>query len=397
MHSIRSKAMSRCVLAICVAIASSEIAPAQRTWIVDAANGAGTDFTDLPPALTAAADGDTILVRAGTYAVGTTGKALRMVGIGTPVIRAATQREAFIVRGLPAGRTFVMQGFALDGQPRVSPFDPPPEAPLQIDQCQGLVHLAAITIQEPKTFLSVIEVEQSAAVTMLDCQLMPGLLATDARVSAVACTFLGTDTSSGVVTPGLFATRSIVELSQSTATGGNATGHSFAHPAVRMIQSILIVRGDSASSYRGGMHGVQEPALAGDLGSGLLLDPSVSLTGGVAGFGLRVTRRLPSLQVAGGALGTAIDVELYSPDKDPFALIAGWPTQPVIVPPYGERWLSLPATVLAVGVQGSTEHWKSSWPVPADPRLVGLALGMQAISGPANAIELSNAGVVVVH
>jgi hypothetical protein len=135
--------MSRCVLAICVAIASSAIMPAQRTWVVDAANGAGTDFTDLPPALAAAADGDTILVRAGIYAVGTTGKALRMVGRGMPVIRAATPREAFIVRGLPAGRTFVMQGFALDGQPKTSPFDPPPEAPLQIDQCQGLVHVAS--------------------------------------------------------------------------------------------------------------------------------------------------------------------------------------------------------------------------------------------------------------
>ena len=36
-------------------------------WIVDAANGPGTNFLDLPPAVAAAASGDTIIVRAGSY------------------------------------------------------------------------------------------------------------------------------------------------------------------------------------------------------------------------------------------------------------------------------------------------------------------------------------------
>ncbi len=46
-------------------------APAQKTWIVDAFNGPGTHFTDLPPAVQAAAPGDHVVVRTsapgGTY------------------------------------------------------------------------------------------------------------------------------------------------------------------------------------------------------------------------------------------------------------------------------------------------------------------------------------------
>lgn len=52
-------------------------------WIVDAANGPGTNFTDLPAAIQAAASGDTVLVRSGTYApFAVAGKALTIRGAG---------------------------------------------------------------------------------------------------------------------------------------------------------------------------------------------------------------------------------------------------------------------------------------------------------------------------
>ncbi|MBL9077290.1 MAG: hypothetical protein JNL08_07300 [Planctomycetes bacterium] len=69
------------------------------TWIVDAANGPGTNFLDLPAAIAAASDGDTILVRAGTYSPFTiTGKNLQIRGAGA----AATLVDALVAGAGPA-------------------------------------------------------------------------------------------------------------------------------------------------------------------------------------------------------------------------------------------------------------------------------------------------------
>ncbi|MCI0585813.1 MAG: hypothetical protein L0323_03110 [Planctomycetes bacterium] len=53
----------------------------QQVWVVDDDGGPGVNFTDLPPAIAAAADGDTLLVRAGSYTPFTlSGKGLRILG-----------------------------------------------------------------------------------------------------------------------------------------------------------------------------------------------------------------------------------------------------------------------------------------------------------------------------
>src|SRR5262245_17264154 len=58
---------------------------AQRTWIVDPENRAGTDFTTLGGAIAASVDGDTIQVRPTALLLdisATTSKALTIVGAG---------------------------------------------------------------------------------------------------------------------------------------------------------------------------------------------------------------------------------------------------------------------------------------------------------------------------
>jgi hypothetical protein len=56
-------------------------AHAQSIWIVDAANGPQAHFTDLPPAVAAATDGDVLLVRPGQYSpLALSGKALTVLG-----------------------------------------------------------------------------------------------------------------------------------------------------------------------------------------------------------------------------------------------------------------------------------------------------------------------------
>lgn len=106
--------MRHCVLAWSCLISS---ALAQRTWIVDAANGAGTDFTDLPAAEAAAVPGDTLLVRSGTYSPFTTSKGLTVIGVrGQTVIRWTNAFEILRVANLPSGQTFAAYGLVLENQ-----------------------------------------------------------------------------------------------------------------------------------------------------------------------------------------------------------------------------------------------------------------------------------------
>lgn len=90
-HHARMEGWSRKALWLGIAVVLvAGIGRAQRTWIVDAANGAGADFTDLAPAIGAARAGDTILLRpraSGWYNVygfppQLTVKTLKIIGLG---------------------------------------------------------------------------------------------------------------------------------------------------------------------------------------------------------------------------------------------------------------------------------------------------------------------------
>src|SRR5687767_13350498 len=84
-------------------------------WIVDAANGPGTNFTSLPAAVAAASSGDTLIVRQGTYATFTVGgKALTMRGAGTgaTIVMAAASWNQTVISGVPPGQSFYVSGMA---------------------------------------------------------------------------------------------------------------------------------------------------------------------------------------------------------------------------------------------------------------------------------------------
>lgn len=84
---------------------------AQRTWVVDRANGPGTDFTDLPPAVLAAAPGDVIRVRPAAgqfYEAPIVTKGLTIVGdrASPPVLIGVLE-----VRNVGAGSSFAISAF----------------------------------------------------------------------------------------------------------------------------------------------------------------------------------------------------------------------------------------------------------------------------------------------
>ena len=97
-------------------------------WIVDAANGPGTSFTDLPAAVAAASSGDTILVRAGSYsAFNVAGKALTIRGAGTTSTFVnlpappGSPSEQSVIDVVPAGAVFYVSGMAFAPAPATLP------------------------------------------------------------------------------------------------------------------------------------------------------------------------------------------------------------------------------------------------------------------------------------
>jgi hypothetical protein len=91
----------------------------QTTWIVDAAAGPGSHFTDLPPAIAAAASGDTILVRAGSYSAFTIAAkelAIRGAGAGVTIVNGPSH----LVASTPAGGVNLFAGLSIRGDVTVS-------------------------------------------------------------------------------------------------------------------------------------------------------------------------------------------------------------------------------------------------------------------------------------
>lgn len=88
--------------------------PAQQTWIVDAAGGSGSHFSDLPPAVAAAAPGDIVLVRYSTasYSSVTLRRGITIVGEERGSTYPRYPRlQSIILEGLPSSETIVLARF----------------------------------------------------------------------------------------------------------------------------------------------------------------------------------------------------------------------------------------------------------------------------------------------
>src|SRR5262245_40388752 len=92
----------------------------QTVWVVDQFAGPGFNFTDLPPAVAAAADGDVLLVRAGQYSPFTLiGKGLRILGAGatTTFVRPLTSGSNTVttISGIPPSSPVVLEDLTFGG------------------------------------------------------------------------------------------------------------------------------------------------------------------------------------------------------------------------------------------------------------------------------------------
>ena len=113
---------------------------AGQVWVVDDNGGPGVDFTDVDPAVAAAADGDTLLIRAGSYSdLILFDKSLSVIADTgpTPTIAGAS------IRKISAGKVVRLAGLKIES---------PSEVGLQIKNSAGHVWVEGCTILGAKGF-----------------------------------------------------------------------------------------------------------------------------------------------------------------------------------------------------------------------------------------------------
>jgi hypothetical protein len=385
--------------------------PAQ-VFIVDASNGAGTNFTDLPPAAAAVPDGATLRVRTGSYTpFALTGKGLRVIAEGAVQVTAAP--GDIDIRATSAAQTVILRGLVL------------PYGAVRITDCQGPVVLEQCSAANPRFSSGAPHVEalRSGNVQIHECRLPPltpflgaprtGVTASDSTLQ-ISWSEIGGMTGaqawtnrSDPGTPALELLRARCLLIASTLTGGaggpgcrscglpgcSADGGG-GGTGVVVGNSTLFVLGSAIVGGGGGHEGCCQGTCTcpGDGGTGIVVTSSrvlvfgVEPTGGAPGIGspfcnaragapavlngtndvvLVPTAQPPRARIVGTqTIGAQITFTILAPGGTSGALIAAphgdlMPFEPfgigsLLLPP----WFSLPLTVPPSGAA------QIAWTIP---------------------------------
>jgi len=329
-------------------------------WIVDAQLGPGAHFADLPAAVAAAANGDTILVRAGTYSGFTVaGKALTILGEGSATTRIRTTAVLPMVDIANVGGAFVLSGLLLDGG---APAMSVQGSTVELLDCE-LVGISSGNAGGPALTMNVANVV-AARCTFLGGSVAGSLFAIAGDGVSIAgsstfvadrCLFRGGDiqgAGAGFQQAGMGLRNSgQVRLDGCRARGGNGPGIAGAGVAVTLFASARIA-GDATSYVAAGLaSGQLDVALRNVFGSIVRHDP-VAVVGGESG-GVTTGAPLPRLEVDGavrtdGTLDAMQPVQVTLDGLEPsgFGFIAfGQPVFTAPAPPF--------ATELLVGGAGS--------------------------------------------
>lgn len=271
--------------AAALVLLSAPLAAQGTAWVVDDDGGAEVDFTGLQEAIDAAAEGDTLLVRPGSYTappafppqpLTIAGKSLTIVGdAGRPVV--ATN---LVVSGLGASQTLVLRGldFVDTGLEATScagvlwiedadfsgqNFSSTP-VPIALDDCAA-VHLNRVSAegirQIPSSYPALVATDSS--VHLYDCALVGGdgyvIISDGAPAASVSGGYLfasgtsfdGGDSGCGGSGIVLFGASPLAELLDCTPTAGtpaSCSGSPFGQPVLATTGTAIVLP-DSARSF----------------------------------------------------------------------------------------------------------------------------------------------------
>jgi len=393
--------MLRACLALSLLLAP---AAAQRTWIVDALNGPGAHFTDLPPAAAAAAAGDLLLVRTGTYNGFATSRGIHVVAQGTCTISPTLGGKNLVVTNLPAGQTFSLQGF--QGLSRFPFF-------ADLTGNLGLVVLSSVRVlqtcgcgplhQNPPGI-----VVTDCAQVVLDhvvTYAQPAVSSTRSRTLLTGC-LLGSVTPQDPMGDCLYVDGGEVDVVESVFDGNSGSDvNGVPQPAVRLLDGVLRVRGTSAAMIQGGyVVNPSNPAAAiRATGGTLVLDPDVALNP-LAGQNVAlnlsntvlVQRQQAAALVRTLTRGSPLQADLIAQPSAPCALLVGLPRPPLVTPIGILELEPAAAAVIAAGSAGGSGVLTASLPVPATLGL-GQALTFQGVADLGTGLVLTSAAISVVR
>lgn len=347
----------------------------QQTWIVDANNGPGTNFTNLQPAVNAAAPGDRILVRAGTYTPVSVFKALTIVGSPNAVVTGSGgYSPGFLVSYLPAGTVTSIQGLHL-ATTGIAPMS------LGVVSCAGTVILDDVHVTLFAMFSG------SADVRCNHCTFDRQLGVYDSTCTIDGSTLL---TAPAVTAPALdLDLAAHVELNRCTVTGSSS--------AIRLDNgSSLVLRDDGSGTIA---TSAPQPVIAGT--GQLVIDPHVVLQtaagGPIASSVSVLLRSMPSLAIAAGPPGGTVDVDLFGTPGDAYFEFLGFASAPLLEPLTQLHVFVLPTTLWELGTFAASGRRQTQIPLPNVPEIIGITWSWQAVvAGPTTGLALSN-GITYVH
>lgn len=356
---------------------------AQATWIVDANNGPGTDFTSLQIAIYSAAPGDRLFVRAGTYQPGILDRPLAIVGDGNPVVAGnGGYSPGFLVQSLPAGSLTTITGmvFAAGSLSNESLRVQSGPGTIVLDGVESSLSTSVGASSDVRFahshFLQGLKIENSTCL-LDECQVLP---------DAGQTVFSGLNTSS-----------SHVVLNRCQVTG-RSSATLFATAAIESTSSTLVLTDDGTGSIVAGIGALPIAAIRGT--GTAQIDPHVLLVpsgGAPAVTGVAATTRArPSLAITAGPAGGTIDLDLFGTTGEIYVEAVGLALPAIYVPGFDDTIWVQPLMHWTAGVFNATGHALEAIPVPNLPLVPGFSFTWQAAAFSQTGITLSNA-VSYVH
>ncbi len=360
------------------------IAMAQ-TYIVDAANGLGANFTDLPAAVAAVPDGAVLEVRAGNYSgFAIVNKGLSVLFapgamIRSPVSGTGWNSTGVDIQGVGPTQTVLLRGLCIS--PNISPI-----APIyrwSLSNSQGLV-LFEDCGRQPSTALP------------------PSLSATNClQVSLDRCQFgyspscrhgaslVNSDVvfrSCGVAWVGAIGCR-LQFLDSGVDSWG--CGYPSVAPAIQMTG------GDTRFLAGSAAIALFNSSVAG---SGVLrIDPSATVAPNFHSIQPNYLE-MPAVDATGGSLGASVTTTMRGPTGDVGALLVGLPGPPLLFPGFTDSLWLQPGTesVCTFAALAAGTPLTVTYTVPNVQAIRGLRLCWHGVSfGATNGLQASNPAITM--
>jgi hypothetical protein len=379
-----------------------------QTFVVDAANGPGTNFTDLPPAILAVPDGAILLVRPGTYGrIVLDGKGMSILATAPGVNLAANQLPIY-VKNLTAAQAFTLRGIhAQQGATYDIGF---------LQNCSGPVLIDGFQFTSTQTFDSLysraLRIETCAQVMLRNCTLRAyaAVYASNSTIVAEQCELHGHDAfyiSMMGAYPGMGIECDVsnVTLSRCHVSGGNGLMIPAIFvapaPAIAAYHSLVRLCEDASGSYTAGQLTSGGPVAAiGVSLSTIVRSPEAVLVGSNGGpavaAGLTdIVRPLPSLRTISAPPGGIVQVDVTTPVGEIVFVFFGRPSvAPLGIPGFDGTFGLDPGSALlaTAGVPQTGVPVVMSLQVPSLPIFVGERYAWQALAWSApDGFRFSNA------